>query len=64
LIAKLLGAISPKTRRRKVITQVATHTAVLASNCELAAILVAITVAKAAVKVLTKLFPIRIAIRS
>jgi hypothetical protein len=64
LLAKLFGAISPKTRRRKVMIHVANHTAVLASIPAFTAKVVAITVAKAAVNVFTKLFPIRIAIRS
>ena len=64
LIAKLLGAISPNISKRRVITQVATHTATEASIHELAAIPVAITVAKAAVNVFTKLFQIRIVMRS
>jgi len=63
-VAKLFGAISPNTRSKNVIIQVAIHIAILSSIQEVLANSVAITVAKAAVNVLTKLFQIKIVIRS
>ena len=64
LVAKLFGAISPNISSNNVITHVAIQTASQASIHDFTARSVAITVASAAVNVFTRLFPMRIVIRS
>ena len=63
-VAMVLGNISPKSNKIMVIIMVAAPTANPSSNPDVLPISIAIFVAKAAIRVLTRLFPMRIVMRS
>ena len=63
-VAIVLGNISQKSSRMIVITKVAAHTANPSSNPDVLPTSIASFVAKAAMRVLTRLFQMRIVIRS